>query len=136
LDEKLQAGEALLASATGNEWSRALELECCANLLTVIESFLRSSSDDTLRVGAALLSNVLQRRETFKHNASAQLLALLFELLDAPVTYLNSETKRHISSALFSIRSTRQEAFSPAQLQILERRPQWDLPAPALQVLG
>jgi len=120
-DEQKNALEALMQSAQGEEFLRALE-QSCPELLAAMESLLASPSDEVVRACAALLSQIFVR-VSFKEKASPTLLALMLNILEGPTTYRNRNTKRQISGVLLSLRSGRPEAFSLAQSQALDK---WD----------
>jgi len=123
LDEQMQACDALMDISQGAEWDRALEQPCCADFLSMLEVLVSSADDEIVRAGATLLHRVLNSEgRGFREKASSQLLGRMLALLGGPVTYLTRETKQQLSAALFSIRSTRPQAFTQEQNRELDKQ--------------
>jgi len=123
LDQQLQACETLLEVSRGDSAGQLLELAVSSpkvDVVAVLCSLLRSESDDIVRIAALVLSNLLKFDSPPFTEKALQTIAPMFEILAVPMTYLNRDTKRHVSAALNVLAKARREAFSAAQRQILE----------------
>jgi len=122
LDEQLGALEALLEFSQGESRYLLLEVDCRLELLRLVEFLLRADDDEVLRMGAVLLKNMLALDSAeFNQSVPQQLLFRMLELLEGPMTYLNRDAKRHLSAGLHCVWKTRQDVFTPEQLQVLHR---------------
>jgi hypothetical protein len=122
LDEQIGACEALLEFSQGDERALLLELNCTAELLGLVDFLLRAEDDEVVRIGAVTLKNLLELESVeFNQSVPAPLVQRMFELLDTPSTYLNRDAKRHLSAGLRCVSKTRQEIFTPHQLQMLRQ---------------
>jgi hypothetical protein len=126
LDQQIQACESLLEVSRGDAAAELLDIAinaaCGVDVLSVLCCLFKSESEDVVRMTALLLANLLKMGSAaFVEKVSLQMVAPLCEILDGPMTYLNRDTKRHVSTGLHMIAKTRREAFSPVQLQVLER---------------
>jgi len=132
LDQQLQACESLLETSRGDCGIQLIELALNSasrvDVMGVLSSLFRSESEDVVRITALLLENLLKLGSAaFTERVSRQMVARMFEILDGPMTYLNRDTKRHVSAGLHAIAKTRRDTFSPAQRQALEKcQMDWD----------
>jgi len=113
LDEQFQACQALVSMSTGAAGWRELG---DVDILAIVTLLLTSESEDTAHLATLLLLNLfkLDFRE-----ASPAMVVALFALLDSPPTFKNQDTKRHVSTGLRVIASTR-KTFSTSQRSTLE----------------
>jgi len=122
LNQQIQACETLSELSRGHAASQLLDAAVTQqDVAGLLCSLLRSDSEDVVRLVAVVIENLLKFQSPAFTEKALPMITPLFDLLAVPMTYLNRETKRHVSACLHVLAKARGDAFSLDQRQALER---------------